>query len=443
MRSHRIKKATIIKESMCDSPIRSVPRNTESSLSVCKIHASWFENKESALGTGFFIKIKKERNPNLYQYFLVTCHHVILEKKFETGNEEIDIYYHLERAKLTIQLDKNERFIKQYESSYNVDITIIELKENEVPVQYFMEPDYNIINNYDYYLNKKIIIHQFPYGNEQCFSEGKIFKINKENKEMHYQASTQYGSSGSPVVLEKNGYVIGVHKQFDYEGNCANFFDVVLTDNERKNNVYYRRENNNNIRIINYTSQRVLVKKTIDERVYDKNNCDIILKKTFNGSYDLTVISNHTHSEYYTKINSEEGDDIFDLFDNNCYYFSLYENNDILELNVVDDITYFLEKKGTESIKHKPLNPPFPPRPERSGFKTMEKKPKDVKLEKNLEGNIINEFNNLYLNPYKSSKKIEDYENKKDFKPKTDDYNYNYKKTNTVSYKKDDGCNIW
>lgn len=72
----------------------------------------------------------------------------------------------------------------------------------------------------------------------------------------------------------------------------------------------------------------------------------------------------------------------------------------------------------------------------------MEKKPKSVKIEKNLEGNIINEINNLYLNPYKSSKKIEDYENKKAFKPKTDDYNYNYKKTNTVSYKKDDGCNI-
>ena len=56
------------------------------------------------------------------------------------------------------------------------------------------------INNIDY-INQKIYIPQFPEGNKLSVSEGRIIKINDSN-ELVYDASTEDGSSGSPVLLK-------------------------------------------------------------------------------------------------------------------------------------------------------------------------------------------------------------------------------------------------
>ena len=138
-----------MKESMNMAPIRAINISATISVSIGKIFASWFYNKREALGTGFFIKIKKEGNNNLYQHFFVTCEHVIPETRVDDGYQNIEIFYHMETAHLSIDLNREERFIKEYKTSNNVDIIIIEIKEDEVQNQYFLEPDYNIIDNYD------------------------------------------------------------------------------------------------------------------------------------------------------------------------------------------------------------------------------------------------------------------------------------------------------
>lgn len=61
---------------------------------------------------------------------------------------------------------------------YNIHITIVEIKPNEIPIILILELDYNIYN-YQKYLNNEIIVHQYPQGLEQCVSQGKIIKINK------------------------------------------------------------------------------------------------------------------------------------------------------------------------------------------------------------------------------------------------------------------------
>lgn len=183
----------------------------------------------------------------------MTCEHVILEDKCEYGLEEIDLYYHLETVKLTIRLDQRERFIKSYIHDYNVDITIIEIKKNEVPYQYFLEPDYNVIGNYNQYSKKKIIIHQFPIGREQCFSEGNILYVKEKKREMFYDVSTEPCSSGSPVIDKETKLVIGVHKEGEEDINIGTFLDVVLTDNERGSNNNYIRDNIKTINPRNYT----------------------------------------------------------------------------------------------------------------------------------------------------------------------------------------------
>lgn len=431
MRRNRINKINRINErSFADSPIRPISRDTGSSLSVCKIYSSWYKNKTEGVGSGFFIKIKKDENNDLYQYFLVTCEHVVPKTEFEKGYQDICISYHLERVQLAIRLDKNERFIKEYETSDNVDITIIELKENEVPIQYFLEPDYNVTKNYHQYLGKKIIIHQFPKCFEQCYSEGEIIDINYISKEMYYKVSTECGSSGSPIVIKKNGYVIGVHKQGTFNKNVANFFDVVLTDGERKNGVFYKRENNNIIRNINYTRQSSLVERTINKRIYEKDNFKIILEKKIYNSYYLTVINNDTHSEYNTHIEEERDEDIFDLFDAKSHNFKLFEENeDILKLKVDNNTVYTLERKRTESMMYKSLKHSTP-------YPHIQVMHKEMKMESmrpiKREYNIINEFNNLSLNSYKFNNKKEDDENVNNFESKNDNYT-----------KKDDTCNIW
>ena len=57
--------------------------------------------------------------------------------------------------------------------------------------------------------NRNIYIPQFP-GGELSSSEGKILEIDKY--ELVYDASTKFGSSGSPIFLENSTKVIGIHK---------------------------------------------------------------------------------------------------------------------------------------------------------------------------------------------------------------------------------------
>ena len=421
-----------IKEKIYTASIKPISGNVGNSVSICRIHASWFFHKNEGLATGFFIKIRNEENHNLYQHFLMTCEHVITKEKIEDGRQDIDIYYHLEKAHLSISLDKNERFIKEYITDYNVDITIVELKENEIPNQYFLEPDYNMIGNYKQYLKKQIIIHQYPKGREQCFSEGNIIYIDEKKRQLYYDVSTQDGSSGSPVVVKDSMLVIGVHMESNFEENSANFLDVVLTDNERKNYVHYIGSNNNPRRFVaNYTSQRVLVERTRNERIYNKENYKIILKKNYNNDYDLTIININTHSEFNTQFNSEEN--IFDIFDLKIYNCIIVETEEELEFNINYAYRFYIPRKRTESLMTNSSN--YSNR--LSGqYNSNIKKESMYKPQKER---MFNEFNNLSLNPYSYNNQIKNEENKKTFVSKTTS-----SETKTNTYKKnDDLCNIW
>ena len=49
--------------------------------------------KNTGFETGSFIKFKEG---NKFQYFLMTCEHVIQKEIIEKDNEEIKLFYHLE-----------------------------------------------------------------------------------------------------------------------------------------------------------------------------------------------------------------------------------------------------------------------------------------------------------------------------------------------------------
>ena len=158
-----------------------------------------YGNKE---GTGFLIKLninKEELN------CLMTNEHIVTKEMIQL-NEIIDINNNYNKNGIKIALDKNERNI-----IYNkkMDITIIEIKlKDNLKDEWFLLP---ILDNYREFINEHIYVVQYPEDKELSYSEGKIIDI--KNDELSYDASTIFGSSGSPILIKNTTKVIGIHKQ--------------------------------------------------------------------------------------------------------------------------------------------------------------------------------------------------------------------------------------
>ena len=102
-------------------------------------------------------------------------------------------------------------------------------------------------------IGKSIFITQFPRGEILRYSRGEITRI--EGYALTYNASTDKGSSGSPIFLKNTTEVIGIHKQGDPEElqNIGNFLypviEIIISYNKPENNkaediVKYKKENN-------------------------------------------------------------------------------------------------------------------------------------------------------------------------------------------------------
>ena len=181
---------------------------TKVARSICKIA---YGNK---CGTGFLIKLYKDGKE---LFCLMTNEHVIKEAMINS-KEIINVNYKLESKWIQIKLDSKERFIK-YDPT--LDFTVVEVGDL-IKQKYFLFPN---IKNIDY-INKDIYIPQFPKGNKLSFSEGKIIKINDSN-ELVYDASTESGSSGSPILLKNTTEVIGIHKEGNTHTRKENYGTLI------------------------------------------------------------------------------------------------------------------------------------------------------------------------------------------------------------------------
>ena len=147
------------------------------------------------LASGFFIKLEKNKSPF---FCLMTNEHVITKKMIES-KKDIEIYYDNQHKKLNINLDINQRFIKEF-SHLKIDITIVEiLPEDKISDDYFLLPNSDYLNGYEQFNNKNIFIPQFPGGGNLNSSMGKIIETNSILFDFSHSASTYKGSSGSPI----------------------------------------------------------------------------------------------------------------------------------------------------------------------------------------------------------------------------------------------------
>ena len=112
--------------------------------------------------------------------------------------------------KFTIKLDKKERIIICISKPY--DITAVEILEKD-KINNIKYLDYIYDDDMNKYINKEVFILQHPEGKELHLSSGIIKNIDKKIYEFEHTLDTEYGSSGSPVLLNENCKVIGIHKK--------------------------------------------------------------------------------------------------------------------------------------------------------------------------------------------------------------------------------------
>ena len=194
----------IIKDEIkLNNPINPIDKTMKVAKGTVKIELS----NDKGVASGFFLQLKRN-NKNFY--CLMTNAHVVKEDMIK-NKEKIKIKYDIEEKELNLELNEEERIIICYEG-FGYDISIIEIipKDEIKDKTYFLEPN---TANYDNFIEKEIQIIQFPDGERLSISKAKITgKLKTYDDMFFHEASTEKGSSGSPIVLKNDDRVLGIHK---------------------------------------------------------------------------------------------------------------------------------------------------------------------------------------------------------------------------------------
>ena len=198
--------------------------------SMCKIIFERIENNKitKGKGTGFFCEIENKNFP--IKYCLFTNNHVLNE-----SNIELDKIINFEYYKNGKYIEKEIKINKERKVYTNkeLDYTCIEILESDDINNYFkIDPYLYKNNNIEYLKDNDIFILQYPNGNDISISYGKILSI-KEN-DIQHSASTNSGSSGSPIIRRsKDNYIIGLH----YGGDKNNKYNIATNFNSILKNI--------------------------------------------------------------------------------------------------------------------------------------------------------------------------------------------------------------
>ena len=209
----------------------------EMEKSMCKIYYETIEKKElkEGKGSGFFCEFN---NNCPIKYALFTNNHILNKSSIDYGNTINFEYLEKSFSSSSYNIVRKELKITEKRRVFTneeLDYTCIELFESDDIINYFkIEP--NIFKyNKEVLKNNDIFILQFPNGKDISFSDGKILFF-KDNKIVH-NASTEVGSSGSPIIRRsKDNYIIGLHyggnkkNNNNYLYNLGTPFDLIVDD---------------------------------------------------------------------------------------------------------------------------------------------------------------------------------------------------------------------
>jgi V8-like Glu-specific endopeptidase len=180
--------------------------------------------KDGVKGTGFFCKIPV--SSDYYLPVFITNNHVIDEKYLR---EEKNITIKMNDGKDTKILDLSNKF--KY-TNKGQDISIIEI--DHTPDIELLTLDENLKETISY-VGKSIYILQYPDYFEKdkvAVSYGILKQIYEDNYNFNHYCSTEYGSSGSPILNLSNNKIIGIHKSasLDKKFNIGLFLYYSITE---------------------------------------------------------------------------------------------------------------------------------------------------------------------------------------------------------------------
>ena len=183
---------------------------------VCKIHKNGYN------ASGFFLEIPFDESKIKV---LVTNNHVLKENDIQ-DNKIISFSINNDIKAINIGKERMRYTSKKY------DVTIIEIKESDElkDIVEYLEIDdinskvikekYKLLSNdhlNNLYKNESLYTLNYYEGKEIMLSYGLFMKI--EGSKIYHKCTTDYGSSGSPILSLQNNKVIGVH----YGGSNFNF----------------------------------------------------------------------------------------------------------------------------------------------------------------------------------------------------------------------------
>ena len=228
-------------------------------------------------GSGFFCEIKMN---NRLMKVLFTNNHVI-------NNLNSDLIIEYNRKKKIIKLKNRFRCTNE-----ELDYTCIEILEEDGINNYFkIDKNINNYNPYEEYKYDEFVMIQYPGGDDVSFAEGYINDI--KDKNIFYTMNTEFGSSGSPLILDtRNLKIIGIH--------------------------YSKSSNNNNIKKAIFMKYII---KDIEKQLKNYNN-----NNKFNNNFFNNTINNF-NNDYFNNFIDYNDNNINNIM-NNLNNINIFNDND-------------------------------------------------------------------------------------------------------------------
>ena len=334
-------KEIIINESI--KPI-SLPKQKEITRQmekcVCKIY------KNGNNGSGFFAQIPYKDSQIKV---LITNNHVLEESDIQEGK---NITFSINNDIKNITIGKER---KKY-TSEKYDTTIIEIKGSDelediteyleiddINLKYIKESNKPPLNETLNYLYKQCSLYTLNYlgGKEIFVSYGFFIKITGSN--IYHKCSTDFGSSGSPILSLENNKLIGVHygssknnlNNFNFnKGTLIAFPIIEFQDIKNVKTIIPKKLNSMNIR---YKINNEDIKLRLFGEIFvknNKNNCNIIIDGKTQELTEHIIINENMKKNGYLEIKLKEKSTITNM--SHMFCRGIEENDKMLLIKISD-----------------------------------------------------------------------------------------------------------